>query len=116
MAKIFYDHLLVTEEITAELDNISLSDEERDELIHLIDETTHHHLLDAILSALPADQHSYFLTQFHQAPHDPKLLSFLKQHAGDQIEEMIRGEAGKLKSELLAEIKAAKPSKRRRAP
>lgn len=108
MAKVFYDHLVLIEEITAELDAYSLPKEERAELLQLIDENIHHRVLDTILQHLPPQKHEHFLTKFHRSPHDQKLLEYLKQEINADIEEKIKEEAKKIKSDLLSEIKRAR--------
>ena len=106
MSKIFYDHLVYREEIIAELDKHRISIEEREELVQLVDETIHHHVLDAILSNLPKEKHEDFLVRFHNTPFDDRLLDYLKKEIKD-IEKIIQQEAKKIKVELLAEIKRA---------
>lgn len=108
MSKIFYDHLVQIEEIYLELDKHDLPKENRDELASLIDETTHHRILDTILTHLPQEKHQTFLEKFHASPHDQKLLTYLKSEIAADIEEKIKTEGRKLKAELLAEIKRAK--------
>lgn len=100
MSKIFYDHLVLREEVTIELDKYNLAREEREELIQLVDETLHHQVLNTILTHLPKEKHREFLEKFHQAPHDEKLLDYIKN-----FEEEIIKTAKKIKSELLSEIK-----------
>lgn len=106
MAKIFYDHLIVFEELIAELN--SLDNESKQEIIGLMDETLHHHILDTILTHLPKEHHGEFLERFHKAPHDPELLLFLKQYAVVDIEEKIKEKAKKVKRGLLSELKKSK--------
>jgi hypothetical protein len=108
MPKIFYDYLIRIEEITAELDGQELEITEKEEIINLIDDTFHHHTLNLILSRLPKEHHEHFLTCFHEAPHDPKLLCFLKETVADDIEELIRAEAEKIKKEILKDIKKSR--------
>ena len=100
MAKIFYDHLVIREEITVELDKYSLVREEKEELVQLVDETLHHQILNIILTHLPKDQHRGFLEKFHKTPHDESLLKYIKD-----FEQEIIKEAQKIKRELLSEIK-----------
>lgn len=107
MSKIFYDHLVVREEIIAELDKHKIAIEEREELVELIDENIHIRILDVILTSLPKEKHGHFLKKFHKAPHDPDLLEDLKKEVAD-IEERIVREAKKVKAELLAEILRAR--------
>jgi len=107
-AKIFYDHLTITQEVTVELDRYHIDVSEKEELIQLVDETMHHRILDLILRNLPQDKHEMFLTNFHKAPHDPSLLEFLKKEISVDFEKQIADEANKIKKEILAEIKRAK--------
>lgn len=108
MTKIFYDHLVVREEITTELEKYSLTVDEREELIRLADETLHHHVLNIILTHLPKEKHKEFLTKFHQSPHDEKLLEYLQAELNVDIEGEIKEEAKKVKQEILAEIKRSR--------
>ncbi len=107
MSKIFYDHLVVREEIVAELDKHKISIEEREELVQLVDENLHHRVLDTILSNLSKEKHEEFLIKFHNTPFNMGLLSYLRGEITD-IEEKIADVAKKVKSELLSEIKQAK--------
>ncbi len=106
MSKIFYDHLIFFEEITAELDNYQISVEERREISSLADETMHHRILNVILKNLPKEKHEAFVRRLHQAPHDRNLLEDLKKDAAD-IEKKITAEAKKVRKEIIAEIKKA---------
>lgn len=106
MTKIFYDHLVLIEELTVELEN--LDHESRREIVGLMDETLHHHVLDTILTHLPKEHHETFLNRFHRAPHDPQLLVFLKQYIVIDIENEIRKKAKKVKKDLLSTVKKSK--------
>lgn len=108
MSKVFYDSLVIREEVTLELDNYSLSVEERNDLLKIIDETLHHHILNLVLSHLPKDKHQEFISLLHANPGDPKLVKYLKTHAGDNIETDIRTHAAKIKKEILNEIKRSR--------
>lgn len=108
MVKIFYDHLVVREEVFSELQKYTLSVEERSELEMVVDETLHHHILDEILKHLPTAKHKEFLTKFHAAPHDEKLLEYLRVETTVDIEVKIRSRAEKAKAVLLSEIRKAK--------
>lgn len=107
--KIFYDHLVYREEISAELAGYELTVDEREEIERLADETLHHEVLNIILEKLPESKHKKFLSQFHKNPSDPQLLTELKAEIKD-IEEEIQKVARKVKKEILAEIKRAKKS------
>lgn len=108
MTKIFYDSLIMFEEITVELDNYELTEEERNEFINLIDETFHNRILDAILSSLPSEHQETFLSRFHKEPYNQELFSVLKELSGPDIEDKIKKEAEKIKKEILGEIKKSK--------
>jgi hypothetical protein len=108
MFRLFYDHLVASEEITLELGKCSLEKEERAELWQLADQHLHHRVLDVILRHLPQSKHERFLADFHARPHDKKLLTYLKTEIAADIETKITAEAKKAKEEILAEIRKAK--------
>ncbi len=101
----FYDHLIVLEEVTSELDAYDLPSDEREEILGLINHTTHQHILNVILNHLPQEHHGNFLTNFQSSPADPELLAFLKKEIKADIESEIRIQAKKIKAEILSEIK-----------
>jgi len=108
MSKIFYDYLIRVEEVIVELDGQVLEATEKEELINLIDDTFHQHTLNLILSHLPQEHHDNFLTRFHESPQDPELLNFLKETMADDVEELIRKEAEKIKKKILEDIKKSR--------
>lgn len=108
MSKIFYDHLIIREEITALLDLHNLEPEEREELLQIIDETLHHNTLNVILNHLPKEHHREFMSRFHAAPHDESLLDYLQQKISADIRSEIKNQAAKIKKEILAEIKKSR--------
>lgn len=108
MSKIFYDHLVIREEIISELEAHDLSEDEREELVRHVDAILHSTVIETILNHLPKEKHEHFLTAFHASPHDEKLLEYLKAEIKDDIEEKIKVEAKRVKKELLDEIKRAK--------
>lgn len=105
MSKLFYDHLIVIEEVVAVVDAHKLNPKERDEVMKLVDQTLQHEILDVIFSYLPGEKHQEFLTKFHAAPHDPHLMHFLKEHAVVNVELAILDRANKTKAKLLKEFK-----------
>lgn len=105
MAKIFYDHLVLREEVTAEIDAHNLPPEERDELVHLVDEILHHTTLNVILNHLPKEHHRDFMVRFHAAPHDPELLLFLQRQTTVDIESEIHHHAVKVKQDIINDIR-----------
>lgn len=113
MSKIFYDHLIGLEEISLKLKGYNLQKEEYDELIGIAGETLHHHVLNIILTHLPKEKHEIFLETFYLAPHDPKLMDFLKNEGLIEIEEKISTGIKKIRTEILNEIARTSHAARR---
>ncbi len=107
MSKLFYDHLIVIEEVIAVLDAHDIHQKERAKILGLIDQTLQHEILDVIFTYLPAEVHAEFLHRFHKAPDDPHLMQFLRDHAVVNIELAILDRANKTKTKLLGEVKKA---------
>ena len=98
MSKLYYDHLIVIEEIVAVVGN-------NKKILDLIDQTLQHEILDVILTYLPREKHEEFLTKFHRAPHDMGLMQYLKDNSAVNIELAILDRANKTKRKLLREVK-----------
>ncbi|MBI3289872.1 hypothetical protein HYZ78_00575 [Candidatus Microgenomates bacterium] len=105
MSKIFYDHLIIIEDLEGVVK--SDSHEEREELHQLIDEMIHHRVLGCILDHLPRVHHEEFLEKFHEKPYDESLVNYLQEKTPQDvdIEEKIKEEVAKLKKELLKDLK-----------
>lgn len=114
MSKLFYDHLILLDEIDSLLDKHGVDADQRHGLVALIDETLHHHTLAVILDHLPEAHHDKFLASFASAPHDPQLLTFLKERIKIDIEAAIKDQARTIKSEIIAEIGKLKQPRLRR--
>ena len=108
MSKIFYDHIIVLEDVDNEIKSIAQSHEERDELWQLVDEIIHNRVLGKLLDVLPKDNHEEFLDKYHTAPHDEGLIGYLTEKIGENVEEIIKQEIGGLAFEILQEIKGKK--------
>lgn len=104
MNKLFYDHLIVIEEITAVLSEHKLKPAEKAKLLALMDATLQHEILDVILTYLPREKHEEFLTKFRAAPHDTKLLQYLNDTAAVNIELAILDRANKIKRKFRASV------------
>ncbi len=113
MSKLFFDHLVIREEIDIYLDSCRISDEEKAELVQIIDQTLINHILNVILNHLPKNKHAHFVAEFHAAPHDTGHLDYLRLHAHPEIEAEIKRHAQKIKQEILGEISKviSKPKK-----
>ena len=105
MSKIFYDHLIVFEEVDRYIKDTVETHEERHELWQIVDEIVHHRVLGCVLDKLPKEHHEEFLGKFHEAPHDETLFDYLKEKIEENIEELIKQEIGGLASEILQEIR-----------
>lgn len=104
MSKLFYDHLIVIEEIVAVLDEHKLKARDRAKILELMDATLQHEILDAILTYLPREKHEEFLEKFHRTPHDAGLVQYLKDNSAVNIELAILDRANKTKRKLLKEL------------
>jgi hypothetical protein len=105
MSKIFWDRIIVFEEVEAEIKKIAKTSEEKEELWKEVDEIIHHKLMGCVLERLPKDSHKEFLEKFEKAPQDEGLFKFLTEKVGEDIEEFLKVETDKLKTELLQLIK-----------
>ena len=105
MSKLFYDHLIVIEEVVAVIDEHKVNAKEKAKVLALIDTTLQHEILDAIFSYLPKAKHDEFLKMFHAAPHAPKLMEYLNDNCVVNIELAILDRANKTKRKLLAEVR-----------
>ncbi len=108
MSKLFFDNLIVFEEVENKIDSIAKTEEERNELWGIVDSLIRHRALGLIFEKLPKTYHPEFLNMFHQAPHDETLIDYLKEKIGENIEELLRQELGNLAYELLEEFASAK--------
>jgi len=108
MSKLFFDQLVVLDDVDGEIKKLTKSREEKEELWQLVDEMVHHRVLGCVLDALPRGNHDEFLDKFHDAPHDESLMDYLREKVGDNIDELIKQEIGGLAFELLGEIRVKK--------
>ena len=104
MSKLFYDHLIIIEELIIILDRHGVSNAERKKLLSLIDETMNHHILDEILTHLPKEHHTEFLGKLVKHPNDIGLIPYLKGKTPVDIEKNILLRANKVKKELKKHI------------
>jgi hypothetical protein len=108
MSVMYYDRLIVLEGLDKKLKKIVTSNEELQELWKSIEEIVHHRVMGCVLDKLPREKHSEFLEQFHETPHDEKLLKYLKKEIKEDVEEIIKKEVKTLHKELLADLKKKK--------
>lgn len=109
MSKLFFDHLLRLDDLDRKIKKITSTQEEREELWHLVDEIIHHKAMGCVLDRLPKENHEEFLEMFHKAPHDEEyLFGYLKKKIGDNIEEVLREELGNVTYEILEDALGSK--------
>ena len=102
--KLFYDHLTVhLNDVYAQIELLEIDIKDKTELKDLVEDTTHHTVIDTILQHLPKHHHQVFLKKFHHSPHDDSLLDFLKEHIVN-IEAKIVAQISQLKQKFLRDL------------
>ena len=101
MSRIFYDHLTMFEKIAPKVGMHMSSPIERGEIWHIIDELTHHRVVHLILEKLPLEHHEKFLQKFAKAPYDNRIVHFLEEHLGDDIQQVIASDLALFEEEIL---------------
>ncbi|MBN1168681.1 hypothetical protein JXA63_02205 [Candidatus Woesebacteria bacterium] len=104
MSMIFYDHLLDMQNVARYISEICESEEEKLELWNIVDEIVHHRVLGCILDNLPREHHEDFIERFKSKPHSRKLIVFINNRIGHDIEGEIRENTQNLQEELLKEL------------
>jgi hypothetical protein len=108
MSKLFYDEIITLNELTSHLDEFNIDDEEKLELLNLIDEIFHHNLLNVILNHLPKVHHSEFIDKLTANPGDAQLIEFIQTRVEVDITNVLKKQSDRIKSDLLNEIKKHK--------
>jgi hypothetical protein len=107
MSKLFFDHLMVLEEVEVEIKKTASSKEEREELWGLVDEILTHKVLGTVLGKLPRAHHEEFLELFHKCPHDEEIIfGYLRKNTNKDIEKELQEELKNISSEILRELKS----------
>ena len=106
MSIIFYDHLVDKTEINIYISTLDAPEETKLSLRQRLDDILHHGILEHILQKLHPHHHHTFLDALRRAPYDPQLLSYLKDHAAQDIEDSIARHAKKLISEIISDLKS----------
>ena len=105
MSKIFYDHLIILEEVGIYIDKMGMDKEEKEEVWKLIDELIHYRIFGLIFDHLPREHHEEFIDKFYKAPHDEMHIHWLNSKIPKDIEKTIVSEIKEIEKELLQEIK-----------
>lgn len=104
MAILFYDHLITKSEIENLIVLSEIAENQKGKITQLIDDIIFQGLLSFILERLADHHHHTFLTQVHERPYDPEIISYLRDHVGPNIEDDLRSEADKLIKMILRDL------------
>jgi hypothetical protein len=103
MKKHFFNHLIEVDTLHLELDNHDLSDEQKDELKKIMDESIYHTVLETILSELSEEDKKVFLTHLADDDHG-KIWEFVNNKV-ENIEDKIIKASEDIKKKLHSDIK-----------
>ena len=106
MSIIFYDHLVSKSEIHNCINCLEEEENQKGKALQLIDDIIFQGIISLILEKLELHHHHTFLTIVHERPYDPEIISYLKLHAGTNIEDDIRLEAEKLVKMILQDLRS----------
>jgi hypothetical protein len=101
MSQLFYDSFITLKEIERAINNIDLSNEEKQELWHLIDQLTHQRIMHTLLHHLPHQHHQHLLLLIKEKPHDTTIIEFVKENSEHDIEARLQKESENIVQELL---------------
>jgi hypothetical protein len=107
MNKVFYDHLIIIEEVITIIDAHDIDAQEKKQIMDLVEQTLHQEILNTVFNHLPKDHHETFLIHFNAVPHDRKIIDFIKDKSGVDIEKEILKTANSVKKKIIKEIKTA---------
>jgi hypothetical protein len=105
MSKVFYDKLIVLTDVEREVNSLSRTKEEKNELWEIIDDTVHQRVLSCLFENLPESSHQEFIDKFDLCPFDEGLFDYLTGKIGKNVEELIKNELGELAYEILQDLK-----------
>ena len=108
MSKMFYEHLLILEDLWEEIGALSISAKEKNQLIETTEELFHYKVMTLILDHLPKVHHGDFLQRFTNIPHDTSHLQYLEEKVGVSIHHEIAVLAVGLKEEVRSVLKKHK--------
>lgn len=104
--KHFYSHIVETASISLALGDMELTQQERKELLDLVEINMHKTIMDLVLSHLSQDDKKQFLLHVAHDHHE-RVWNLLKVKT-DNIEEKIKKAADDLQKQLHKDIEEAK--------
>lgn len=102
MKRHFYTHLIEIDTLYTQLDSLTLTTTEKQELILIIETTVHHIVLDIVLTRLPEHAKKDFMKHVNSSNHKKAML-LLRSHVAD-IENTIKKEVAVLKKKFQKDI------------
>lgn len=108
MSKIFYDHLVLIDDVFLEIEVLEIDADSKKEMRKLIDDIVHHRVLTRILDLLPKVHHEEFLASFYESPAHVGHLKYLQERIDRDIHHELAHLSEELKRELRQEIKKHK--------
>ncbi len=102
----FFSHLIEIDTLHIELDDMDLSEHEKEDIKKLIDESIYHTVLDAVLSELSEEDKKIFLSHLMSEEHE-KIWHFVNGRV-ENIEDKIIRAAEDIKKELHQDIRKTK--------
>ncbi|MFC1656775.1 hypothetical protein ACFL14_02355 [Patescibacteria group bacterium] len=102
--KTFFSHLLDTDQLITMVERLLEIEEEKLEILDMIDSTLHHRVVDKILHELDQGHHETFMSEYSRDPGNEELLFFLQKHIPN-IEEKIQSESKDAQASLFEDIK-----------
>jgi len=105
MTKVFYDHLILIEDIIEVISTLNISDSEKQTAQKLADSIIHHKVLILLLDNLPKDHHEDFLKRFYRAPYDLAHLKYLEEKTQRDISMDLVILGQQIKREIISDIK-----------
>lgn len=112
MAKVFYDHLLIIEELFVEIDTLNLPQKHKQAVRALVDEIFHQRVITHILDLLPRSHHEEFLKRLHASPADTRHLTFLQELVEVDVQSELVYLGAKIKKELRRDFKKYQSKKK----
>lgn len=98
----FYSHLINFDDIHNKLMLIDAADEERQELLKILESTIHHTVIDILLTELPDEHKTVFMAHLSDNNHD-KIWALITEHV-DNPEDKITQTYSRLKEDVLTDI------------
>jgi hypothetical protein len=105
MSKLFFDNIIVFEEVESAIKNAASSTEELNELRGLVDGIINHKVVEKVLDKLPKEHHEGFLTLFHKCPHDEvAVFEYINEKSGRDVREELENDLKSISSDILHEL------------